>query len=154
MDKCLLQVYNEDSRQTSTDVSVLLTLTWYLITTSWNNTPKIRNFHEFVNKFTNLWTNLNMHFENVSKGALSGLRQLLAENPLKMMKNALIYFTPKAHLVLEIFQFLFWIFSHVVNRLDKKAKVDFKIYNITNWMKSILEKSCTECVDKLIPEPF
>ena len=40
------------------------------------------------------------------KGALSGLRQILAtESPLKMMKNA-FYFSSKALLVLEISKFL------------------------------------------------
>ena len=39
------------------------------------------------------------------KGALSGLRQLLAtERPLKVMKNA-FYFTSKALFVLKIFKF-------------------------------------------------
>ena len=45
------------------------------------------------------------------KGALSGLRQLLAtESPLKMMKNG-FYFTSKALFVLKIFKFFvltFW----------------------------------------------
>ena len=49
----------------------------------------------------------------VFKGALSGLRQLLAtESPLKMMKNA-FYFTLKALFVLKIFKFLSSIFGHV-----------------------------------------
>ena len=41
------------------------------------------------------------------KGALSGLRQFLAnESPLKMMKNA-FYLTLKPLYVLKIFKFLF-----------------------------------------------
>ena len=41
------------------------------------------------------------------KGALSGLRQFLAnESPLKMMKNA-FYFTLISYFVLKIFKFLF-----------------------------------------------
>ena len=52
------------------------------------------------------------------KGALSGLRQLLAtESPLKMMKNA-FYFTSKALFVLNIFKFLSGLFGHVSKRLD------------------------------------
>ena len=40
------------------------------------------------------------------KGALSGLRQLLAtESPLKTIKNV-VYFTLKALFVLKIFKFL------------------------------------------------
>ena len=43
-----------------------------------------------------------------AKGALSILRQFLAaENLLKMMKKD-FYFTLKAHLVLNIFNFLSW----------------------------------------------
>ena len=41
------------------------------------------------------------------KGALSGLRQILAtESPLKMMKND-FYFTLKAHFILKIFKILY-----------------------------------------------
>ena len=48
------------------------------------------------------------------------------ENPLKMMKNA-FYFILKAILVLKIFKFLSWLFSHV-------DKVNFKIYDVTIWL--------------------
>ena len=45
--------------------------------------------------------------QKFSKGALSGLRQLLAtKSPFKMMKNA-FYFTLKSFLVLKILKFLF-----------------------------------------------
>ena len=57
---------------------------------------------------------------------------LATENPLKMKKNA-FYFTLKTFSVLEIFKFLFWVFSHVGKRLDTKAKENFKIYVVTNW---------------------
>ena len=61
----------------------------------------------------------------VPRGALSGLRQFLAtEKVLKMMKNA-FYFTLK--FFLEIFG----------KRLDKNTKVNFKIYDVTNWIKKI-----------------
>ena len=69
------------------------------------------------------------------KGALSDLRQYLAnETPLKMMKNA-FYFTLKALFVFKIFKFLSWLFRHVEKRLDYdlKDKVNFKIYDITTW---------------------
>ena len=42
------------------------------------------------------------------------------------------YFTIKTIFVLEIFKLLFWLFGHVGKRLDKKAKVNFKIYEVTN----------------------
>ena len=52
------------------------------------------------------------------KGAVLGLRHLLAtESPLKMMKNV-FYFTENALFVLKIFSF-----GHVAKRLDKKGKV-------------------------------
>ena len=47
------------------------------------------------------------------KGALSNLRQFLAnESPLKVMKNA-FYFTLKGLFVLKIFKFLCWLFDHI-----------------------------------------
>ena len=52
------------------------------------------------------------------KGALSGLREFLAnERALKVMRNV-FYFTLKAHFVLKIFKFLSRIFGHVEKRLD------------------------------------
>ena len=52
------------------------------------------------------------------KGALSGLREILAtDSPLKMMKNA-FYLTSKALFVLKIFKFLSLLFGHVSKRLD------------------------------------
>ena len=52
-----------------------------------------------------------------------------AESPLKMMKNA-FYFRSKALFVLKIFKFLSWISGHVVKRLDKKDKSNFKFYDV------------------------
>ena len=48
------------------------------------------------------------------------------------MKNA-FYFMLKALFVLEIFKFFFWCFGYVEKRLHKKAKVNFKIYDVTDW---------------------
>ena len=39
----------------------------------------------------------------------------------------------KTLFVLEIFKFLSWIFGYVEKRLDKKVKVNFKIYDVTDW---------------------
>ena len=50
------------------------------------------------------------------------------EFPLKMMKNV-FYFTLKAFFVFEIFTFLSWRFGYVEKRLDKKIKVNFKMYD-------------------------
>ena len=37
----------------------------------------------------------------------------------------------KALFVLEIYKLLSWLFGYAEKRLDKKAKVNFKIYNVT-----------------------
>ena len=56
-----------------------------------------------------LYKKLQLKFEGLFKGALSGLRHFLEnENPLKVMKNTL-YFTVKA---------FFLHFGHVEKRLD------------------------------------
>ena len=39
----------------------------------------------------------------------------------------------KALFVLEIFTFLFRLFGYVEIGLDKKTKVDIKIYGVTDW---------------------
>ena len=54
----------------------------------------------------------------------------------KMMKNA-FHFTSKAVFVLKIFKFLSWLFGHVAKRLDKKDKVNFKFYDVTNTLPNI-----------------
>ena len=50
----------------------------------------------------------------------------------KMMKNAFYFKLRGALLVLKISEFLSWRFGHVGKQLDKKAKVNFKIYNVEN----------------------
>ena len=50
-----------------------------------------------------------------------------------MMKNA-FYFMSKAVFVLDIFvPFLSWHFGFIEKRLDKKAIINSKIYDITDW---------------------
>ena len=67
------------------------------------------------------------------KGPLSGLRRFLAaENSLKMMKNA-FYLMLKVLFDLKIFKFMSRLFFHVEKRLDKKAKVNFKNFDATDW---------------------
>ena len=52
------------------------------------------------------------------KGALLGLRQILAtESSLKVMQKG-FYFILKAFFVLKIFKSLSYIFGHVKKRLD------------------------------------
>ena len=68
--------------------------------------------------------------------ALLGMGQSLATtSPLKMMKSS-SDFTSKALIVLWIIQFLFWVFGQVRKRLDRKAKVSWKMYDVTNWIKN------------------
>ena len=62
-------------------------------------------------------------------------RFLAAENPLTVMQNA-IYFTLKALFVIKIFKNFPLLFVHVEKRLNLKAKVSYKIYDVTNWIIS------------------
>ena len=55
------------------------------------------------------------------------------------MKNA-FYFTSKALFVLKIFKFLSWLFEHVAKRLDKKEKVNFKLYDVLAWLTNNCNK--------------
>ena len=54
------------------------------------------------------------------------------ESPLKFLNNPL-YFILKALIVLKIFNFCLDFFIHAGKELDKKAKVNFKIYDIRSW---------------------
>ena len=49
-----------------------------------------------------------------------------------MMKN-ILYLMLKAFSVLQMFFFFLWLFGHEEKRLDKKAKINFKPYNVTAW---------------------
>ena len=53
-----------------------------------------------------------------------------------MIKNA-FNFILKALFVLKIFKILSCILDHVKKRLDKKARVNFEIYDITTWKQTI-----------------
>ena len=48
------------------------------------------------------------------------------------MKNA-FYFMLKAVLIFEILTFTSWLFGYVEKRLDKKAMVNFKVDDVTDW---------------------
>ena len=61
------------------------------------------------------------------------------ESPLKIMINA-FYFILKAVFVFKIFKFLSWLFwSCKRKRLDKKAWVNFKVYDLmgNKWLQYI-----------------
>ena len=49
-----------------------------------------------------------------------------------MMKNA-FYSMLKALFVLKKLTFLSELFGHIGKRFDKKAVVNFKIYDVTDW---------------------
>ena len=49
------------------------------------------------------------------------------------MKNA-FYFTLKGLFVLKIFKFLSSFFGHVEKQLNKRGKINFKIYDVTAWL--------------------
>ena len=56
------------------------------------------------------------------------------------MKNV-FYFMLKAHFVLKIFTFLFYLiffffFVYTEKQLDKRAKVTFIIYDVKNWIRN------------------
>ena len=46
------------------------------------------------------------------------------------------YIILKALFVLQIFKFCPDVFGHVEKRLDKNAKINFKIYDVTTWLKN------------------
>ena len=48
------------------------------------------------------------------------------------MKNA-FYFMLKAVLIFEILTFTSWLLVYVEKRLDKKAMVNFKVDDVTDW---------------------
>ena len=56
------------------------------------------------------------------------------------MKNV-FYFMLKAAFVLKIFTFLFYLiffffFVYTEKQLDKRVKVNFKIYDVKNWIRN------------------
>ena len=51
------------------------------------------------------------------------------------MKNA-FYFTLKALIVFKIISFLSGFFPHVEERLNKKDQVNFKIHDVTTWLRN------------------
>ena len=49
-----------------------------------------------------------------------------------MMKSD-FYLILKTLFVLVIFTFLSYLFGYILKRLDKKAKVNFNIYDVADW---------------------
>ena len=63
------------------------------------------------------------------------------------MKNA-FYFILKALLVLEICKFLSWLFGYVEKRFDKKAMINFNIYDVTDWITNNYNTHFTQYLEK------
>ena len=79
----------------------------------------------------------------ILKGALSGLRQILAaESPLKIMKNT-FYFMSEALFILKS-----WLFGHAAKCLDKKDKVNFKFYDVTAWLTNNCNTHIAQYLEK------
>ena len=57
------------------------------------------------------------------------------ESPSKLIKNVFCFML-KTIFVLKIFKFLSSLFDHVEKRLDWKRKVNFKIYDVTTWLRN------------------
>ena len=65
-----------------------------------------------------------------------------------MMKNAFCFIL-KALFILEIFTFLrYLLFGYVEKRLDKKAMVSFKIYDVADWATNNYNIHITQYVKK------
>ena len=63
------------------------------------------------------------------------------------MKN-LFYFTLKALFVFEVSIVLSRIFGFVEKRLDKKAMVNFKIYDVLDWTTNYYNTHIAQCLKK------
>ena len=64
-----------------------------------------------------------------------------------MIKNA-FYFMLKARFVLEIFAFLSWLLAYVEKQLDKKAEVNFKIYDVSGRIKNNCNTDIAQYIKK------
>ena len=63
-----------------------------------------------------------------------------------MMKKD-FYFILKALLVLKIVKCFSWLFVHIEkNRLDLKAKVNFKIHDVITWLTNNCNTHVVQCL--------
>ena len=78
------------------------------------------------------------------------------------MKNA-FYFILKALFAFEIFRLLSLLFGYVEKGLDKKAKINFNFFRVTDWTTKIAmhklpnisrKKGNQKMWEKLVPGPF
>ena len=64
-----------------------------------------------------------------------------------MMENA-FYFMLKALFILVIFTFLSRLFDYVEKRIDKKAKINLKLYDVTDWIMKNYNTYSTQYLNK------
>ena len=99
------------------------------LTTDYLNFPSYYTSYGFPSIVTVMLTLqclVSTNRSEILKGTLSGLRQFLAtEIPLKLMKNT-FYFTSEALFVLNIFNFLSWLFWSCNKTAWLRKKVNFK----------------------------
>ena len=69
------------------------------------------------------------------------------ESHLKMMISV-FYLMLKAVFVLKILRFLPWLFDYVVKRLDKKAMIAFKVYDVAEWKTNNCNVHITQYLEK------
>ena len=65
-----------------------------------------------------------------------------------------MFFNLKVLFITEINKFLFSVFTHVRKRLDKKAKVNFKIYDVTKWTTNSQSMNFSQLMDQNIRNIF
>ena len=58
------------------------------------------------------------------------------------------FFMSKALSVFKIFKFLFRLFAHIGKRLDKKVKVNLKIYDVTDWKPKNFNRHISQYLKK------
>ena len=56
------------------------------------------------------------------------------------------YFTLKALFVVKILKLLSWLFGYVERQLDQIAKVNFKIYDVTDWTGNSYNTNIAQCL--------
>ena len=111
----------------------------YFMSTKWK-TFKQENHTTFMCKS---WKKLKVGLSTYKKFVFIYFNN----SSLKMMKNDFSLML-KALFVLEIFTFLSWLFWLCKKRLDKKARVNFKIYVVTDWKTNNCNTHIAQCLKK------
>ena len=60
----------------------------------------------------------------------------------------------KALFILKTFNFCPDFFGHVGKRRDKKAKINFKIYNVTDWETNNYNTRINKCLKRDLSKQF